>query len=342
MSMKLSRRSLLSRTSIVAAGVIASPAILHRPAYAAEFTYKCGTALPDGHPMVIRGREAAGKIKEESSGRLDITFYTNSVLGQDTSMISQTIAGALEMYCLPIDLLAPKNQACGIFGVGFAFDGYTHAWEAMDGDLGNYLRDLAKGIGFHCIEKTPDHGFRQITMKAKPIKSPDDLKGIKIRLPVAPYLIALFQALGASPTPINFGEVYSALQTGLVDGQENPLILIDTAKLYEVQKYCSMTNHVWACIHYSFGKPYWDKLPNDLKDLSTRHFNAAAMTERDDWQKMTAEETTNLTGKGLTFNTPDIKPFQEVLKKAGFYGEMKKKSGDKAWALLEKYVGPLA
>jgi TRAP-type transport system periplasmic protein len=218
MSMKLSRRSLLSRTSIVAAGVIASPAILHRPAYAAEFTYKCGTALPDGHPMVIRGREAAGKIKEESSGRLDITFYTNSVLGQDTSMISQTIAGALEMYCLPIDLLAPKNQACGIFGVGFAFDGYTHAWEAMDGDLGNYLRDLAKGIGFHCIEKTPDHGFRQITMKAKPIKSPDDLKGIKIRLPVAPYLIALFQALGASPTPINFGEVYSALQTGLVDG----------------------------------------------------------------------------------------------------------------------------
>jgi TRAP-type C4-dicarboxylate transport system substrate-binding protein len=155
-------------------------------------------------------------------------------------------------------------------------------------------------------------------------------------------LIALFKALGASPTPINFGEVYSALQTGLVDGQENPLILIDTAKLYEVQKYCSMTNHVWACIHYTFGNPYWDKLPNDLKDLSTKHFNAAAMTERDDWQRMTADETKNLTGKGLTFNTPDIKPFQEVLKKAGFYGEMKKKSGDKAWALLEKYVGPLA
>ena len=209
-------------------------------------------------------------------------------------------------------------------------------------NLVHYLRDLAKGIGFHCIEKTPDHGFRQITMKAKPIKSPDDLKGIKIRLPVAPYLIALFQALGASPTPINFGEVYSALQTGLVDGQENPLILIDTAKLYEVQKYCSMTNHVWACIHYSFGNLYWDKLPNDLKDLSTRHFNAAAMTERDDWQKMTADETKNLTAKGMAFNTPDVKPFREALKKAGFFGDMKKKSGDKAWGLLEKYVGPLA
>ncbi len=94
--------------------------------------------------MVIRGREAAAKIKEESGGRLEITFYTNSVLGQDTAMISQTIAGALEMYCLPIDLLAPKNEACGIFGVGFAFDGYKHVWEAMDGELGNYLRDIAE------------------------------------------------------------------------------------------------------------------------------------------------------------------------------------------------------
>src|ERR1700683_3622743 len=164
--MNLTRRILLSRASIAAAGARASTRILHGPGHAAEFTYKCGTALPDGHPLVIRGREAAGKIKEESGGRLDITFYTNSVLGQDTAMISQAIAGALEMYCLPIDLLAPKNEACGIFGVGFAFDGYTHCWEAMDGDLGNYLRDIAKGIGFHCIDKTPDHGFRQITMEA--------------------------------------------------------------------------------------------------------------------------------------------------------------------------------
>ena len=340
--MTLTRRTVLSRASLAAAGAIAAPAILHWPAYAAEFAYKCGTALPDGHPLVIRGREAATKIKEESGGRLDITFYTNSVLGQDTAMISQAIAGALEMYCLPIDLLAPKNEACGIFGVGFAFDGYNHVWDAMDGELGGYLRGIAEQIGFHCIEKCPDHGFRQITMKSKAINGPDDLKGVKIRLPVAPYLIALFQALGASPTPINFGEVYSALQTGLVDGQENPLILIDTAKLYEVQKYCSLTNHVWAGIHYSFGNPYWKKLPPDLQQLSEKHLNAAALTEREDWQKMTKEEVQNLTGKGMVFNTPDVKPFQEVLKKAGFYGEMKQKSGDKAWALLEKYVGPLA
>jgi TRAP-type transport system periplasmic protein len=340
--MTLTRRSLLSRASLAAAGAVASPAVMHWPANAAEFTYKCGTALPDGHPMCLRGREAMAKIKEESGGKLDFTLYTNSVLGQDTAMISQAIAGALEMYFLPIDLLAPKNEACGIFGVGFAFANYDHIWEAMDGELGAHLRGIAEQIGFHCMEKCPDHGFRQITSKTKPINTPDDLKGMKIRLPVAPYLIALFKALGASPTPINFGEVYSALQTGLVDGQENPLILIDTAKLYEVQKFCSITNHVWSGIHYSYSNPAWKRLPPDLQQLSGKHFDDAALAEREDWQKMTKEETQNLTGKGMTFNNPNTKPFQEVLKKAGFYAEMRKKSGDKAWALLEKYIGPLA
>ncbi len=335
--MKWSRRRLLA----AAAAGVAAPAILHWPADAAQFTYKCGTALPDGHPMCIRGREAMQAIKEQSSGRLDITLYTNSVLGQDTAMISQAIAGALEMYYLPLDLLAPKNPAFGVFGIGFIFANYEHIWPSMDGDLGDYLRGLAGQIGFQVVHNCYDHGFREITTRTKPIETPADLKGFKIRLPVAPYLIALFQHLGASPTPINFGEVYSALQTGVVDGQENPLVLIETAKLYEVQKYCSMTNHVWAGIHVSFGNAAWQQLPPDLQELADQEFNAKALLERVDWQKMTADETNTLKSKGMAFNSPDTKPFQEELKKTGFYPDMKQKSGDKAWALLEKYVGNL-
>src|ERR1700737_1834972 len=118
-------------------------------------------------------------------------------------------------------------------------------------------RGIAEQIGFHVVHNCYDHGFREITTRTKPIEKQEDLKGFKIRLPVAPYFIALFQRLGASPTPINFAEVYSALQTGVVDGQENPLVLIDTAKLYEVQKYCSMTNHIWSGIHISFSNIAW-------------------------------------------------------------------------------------
>jgi TRAP-type transport system periplasmic protein len=339
MSMKVARRTLLSRAAATAIGAVA-PVILRWPANAAEFTYKCGTALPDGHPMCVRGREAMKAIKEQSDGRLDITLYTNSVLGQD--MAAQTIAGTLEMYFLAIDLLAPRNPAFGIFGVGYAFLGYDDIWKAMDGDLGNHLRNLAHHIGFRVVRNCYDHGFREVTTRTKPIQTPADLNGLKIRLPVAPYLIALFQHLGASPTPMNFGEVYSALQTGLVDGQENPLVLIDTAKLYEVQKYCSLTNHTWAGIHVSFGNLAWQRLPRDLQQLADAEFNAKALLERADWQAMTMNETKILESKGMVFNSPDTKSFQAELRKSGFYADMKNEAGDQAWALLEQYVGPLA
>jgi tripartite ATP-independent transporter DctP family solute receptor len=211
----------------------------------------------------------------------------------------------------------------------------------MDGEFGDMLRAAAEQIGLLCMPKGYDHGFRQVTTRTKPINSPDDLHGFKIRLPVAPYLISLFRHLGASPTAINFNEVYSALQTGIVDGQENPLVLIDTAKLYEVQKYCSQTNHVWSGFHTSFNVAAWKKLPPDLQEICQRNFAAASVVQREDFIAMTTIEQQNLTAKGLTFNSPDNKPFREVLAKSGFYPDMKKLAGDKAWALLEKYVGPL-
>jgi TRAP-type transport system periplasmic protein len=332
----------LSRRHVIqgAAGIGAAT-ILHWPANAAEFSYKLGASAPMEHPAMARQQEAANKIKQDSNGRLEITIYPNSVLGGDTAMIAQAISGAMEMYNLPVDLLASRNPVCGLAGVGFAFPDYPHVWAAMDGEFGDMLRAAAEQIGLLCMPKGYDHGFRQITTRTKPITSPDDLRGFKIRLPVAPYLISLFRHLGASPTAINFNEVYSALQTGIVDGQENPLVLIDTAKLYEVQKYCSQTNHVWSGFHTSFNVAAWKKLPPDLQEICQRNFAAASVVQREDFIAMTTIEQQNLTTKGLTFNSPDTKPFREVLAKNGFYPDMKKVAGDKAWALLEKYVGPL-
>ena len=256
-------------------------------------------------------------------------------------MISQAISGALEMYILPIDLLAPRNPVCGILGVGFAFPDYDHVWAAMDGDLGNMLRGVAEQIGFYCLDKGYDHGFRQITTRTKPITSPADLRGFKIRLPVAPYLISLFRHLGASPTAINFNEAYSALQTGIVDGQENPLVLIDTAKLYEVQKYCSLTNHVWSGFHVSFNVAAWKRLPPDLQEIVHRNFTEAATGAapglRDDDEDRTAEPD----GQGPDVQCARPQAVPRCTVEDRFYPDMKKTAGDKAWALLEKYVGPL-
>src|ERR1700685_963859 len=146
----ITRRTVLTRASLAAAGALASPLILHWPANAAEFAYKYGTALPEGHPMVIRSKEAAAKIKDESGGKLDITLYPSSVLGQDTAMMSQAIAGALEIYGMSLDILAQKTPSAAIFGVGFAFPDYDTAWKAMDGDVGKYCRGLSGKDGLYC------------------------------------------------------------------------------------------------------------------------------------------------------------------------------------------------
>src|SRR6185312_13338766 len=116
---------------------------------------------------------------------------------------------------------------------------------ALDGKLGSYLRAQINKAGIVAMDKIWDNGFRQITTSRKPIVQPADLQGLKIRVPVSALWISLFKSLGAAPTSINFAEVYSALQTHVVDGQENPPAIISAAKLYEVQKYCSLTNHMW-------------------------------------------------------------------------------------------------
>ncbi len=334
----VSRRTLLCG----AGGGLAAATILRRPAHAAEFSYKFASVLPPDHPMMLRSTEAVAKIKEQSGGRFEITIYPNSALGADTAMLAQCVSGAVEMYALQGDLLAPREPAAGIIGVGFAFPSYKEVWPAIDGELGDFVRAQAEKSNMICLKRAWDHGFREITSRNKPINSPADLKGFKIRLPVAPIPISLFKHLGAAPTAINFNEVYSALQTGVVDGQENPLVIIDATKLYEVQKYCALTNHEWACYHVAFNMDAWKRLPQNLRDLAETVFDAAALQERQDWVASAQTLQATLKGKGLTFTQPDMAPFRAELSKTGFYPEMKAKMGDQAWSLLEKYVGTLA
>jgi TRAP-type C4-dicarboxylate transport system substrate-binding protein len=118
-------------------------------------------------------------------------------------------------------------------------------------------------------------------------------------------------------------------------------VLIDTAKLYEVQKYCSLTNHTWSGFHTAFNVAAWKKLPPDVQDIVHRIFTEEALAERQDFVTMTASEQQNLTTKGLTFNTPETKPFRVALAEAGFYADIRKTSGEQGWALLEKYAGHL-
>ncbi len=327
---------------ITAAGAAAGLPLGSVRAQNAEFSYKYANNLPVTHPMNIRAKEMVDAIRAETKGRVDIQVFPNNQLGSDTDMLSQLRSGALEFFTLSGLILSTLVPATSITGIGFAFADYDAVWKALDGELGAYVRGQISKAGIVAMDRIWDNGFRQITSSNKPIVTADDLKGFKIRVPVSPLWTSMFKALEAAPASINFAEVYSALQTKIVDGQENPLAIIATAKLYEVQKYCSITNHMWDGFWFLANGRAWDRLPADLRAIVAKNVNAAGVNERADVAKLNASLQKELTDKGLVFNQAKTDTFRDKLRKAGFYEEWKGKYGNEAWALLEKYSGKLA
>jgi tripartite ATP-independent transporter DctP family solute receptor len=291
--------------------------------------------------MNVRAREMAAAIKQETNGRFDLQIFPSSQLGSDTDTLSQIRSGGVEFFTLSGLILSTLVPAASINGMGFAFPDYSTVWKAMDGDLGAYVRAQINKAGLNVMEKIWDNGFRQTTTSTKPITSPDDFKGMKIRVPPSPLWTSMFKAFESSPTSINFNEVYSSLQTKVVEGQENPLAIISTAKLYEVQKYCSLTNHMWDGFWFLANRRTWEALPEDVRTIVAKHINAAGVKEREDVAKLNATLEKELAAKGLIFNKPDPAPFRDKLRAANFYTEWKTKYGEEAWSLLEKAVGKL-
>jgi len=338
--MTVSRRRLLA---VGAAGVLAGAVAAPRVARAqAQWSYKYANNLPDTHPMNVRAREMAAAIKQETGGRFDLQIFPSSQLGSDTDTLSQLRSGGVEFFTLSGLILATLVPAASINGMGFAFPNYDTVWKAMDGELGAYIRAQIAKANLVALEKIWDNGFRQTTTSTRPIVSPEDFRGMKLRVPPSPLWTAMFRAFDAAPASINFNEVYSALQTKIVDGEENPLAIISTAKLYEVQKYCSLTNHMWDGFWFLANRRAWESLPDDVRGIVAKNVNAAAMKERDDVEKLNATLQQELAAKGLVFNKPEAAPFRDKLRSAGFYTEWKGKYGDEAWAILEQSVGKLA
>ena len=332
------RRSFIQATA--SAGALATIGV---PVFAqgAPLSFKWANNIPATHPSTIRVREAAEAIKKESNGRVDIAIFPNNQLGGDTDMLSQVRSGAIDFFPLSGLILQTLVPLAGINGLAFAFKDYPTVWQAMDGDLGAFIREAISKVNLHSFDKILDNGFRNITTSTKPINTAADLQGFKIRVPVSPLWTSMFKAFGAAPTGINFSEVYSALQTKVVEGQENPLAIIDIAKLYEVQKYCSMTGHMWDGQWVLANGRRWAATPPDVQALITKHVTDAVMKQRDDIRRLNNGLEAQLKAKGLVFNYPDVKSFRDTLSKAGFYKEWREKFGAEALAKLEKYSGKL-
>ncbi len=198
----------------------------------------------------------------------------------------------------------------------------------------------AKGI--HAFEKIWENGMRQITTSSKPIQKADDLTGFKIRTPNSRMALDVFKSLGASPTPLNFSELYTALQTKVVDGQENPLANIEFARFYEVQKNLSLSSHMWGGYWLLAENEWWSKLPRDLADIVTRNAATIADRQRKDVMRLNDTLIGKLQTQGMNVNRLSAADRATMRAKLpDFYKRWKGEFGETAWSLLESYTGKL-
>jgi tripartite ATP-independent transporter DctP family solute receptor len=338
----VSRRKFLTLSGATALSMASIASPLVRSAQAAELRYKVGTDLPASHPLNVRLTQAADAIKKDSNGRFTLEVFANNQLGGDPAMFTQLRAGALEFFTLSgANVLSSLVPRASISGVGFAFKNYDEVFKAMDGELGAYIRGLITKAGLVVQDRIWDNGFRQITTSAKPVARPEDLTEMKIRVPVGELWISLFKALGAAPAALSFSEVYTSLQTKVIDGQENALAVVQASKLYEVQKYCSLSSHMWDGFWLLGNRPAWERIPSDVRPIISRHLNDYALLQRQDVAKLNASLEARLKSEGLAFNAVDVEAFQKKLRDAGYYKAVKEKFGNEQWDLLEKVTGKL-
>jgi tripartite ATP-independent transporter DctP family solute receptor len=335
--------SLTRKQFLLGAGAAAGTVALSGPALAARpITIKFGLDVPLDHPTTQNAIAAGKRIARETKGRVKLEVFPANQLGNDDHMLSEVRSGAIQMMGIGDNILSGLVPSAAIDNLGFAFKDIQTAWTALDGKVGDIVRGDIAQHGLYPMGRIWDEGFRDITSSTKPIKAPADLTGFKIRVPPSPISVSLFKHLGAAATSLNIAELYTALQTKVVDGQENPLGLIESQKFYQVQKYCSLTNHMWVGYWIIANENFWKGMPAADRKIVETAFNDQAPKQRAANNQLNTSIQGKLTQQGMVFNTTDPAQFQQALVKSGFYTEWKQKFGPALWGALEQYTGTLA
>ena len=210
--------------------------------------------------------------------------------GSDPAALKMLAAGEIQFFTLMGGILGNLVPAADVQQVPFAFRSPAEAHKAMDGPLGAYLGQEMEANGIHGFRVgTFDNGMRQMACATKPIVTPEDLVGLKVRIPAGQMFADTFRAFGAVPVVLNVNEIYDGLKTGKVDAQENPLAVVDLFRLYEVVRYASMTNHMWSGFNLLAHLPTWQRLPVTIRTVIERNVTRYVRAQRDDQRKLNAE-----------------------------------------------------
>ena len=320
-------------------GCAATAMLASSDSRAAEHRYRLGLSQPADSPNYVRLKEMADNVRAETGGRMQIDVLPAGQLGSDNVMLAMLQKNEMEMY-MGGNVFGPLVPVTEMPGLPFTFKSSADVFVALDGDLGEYVRAEMMAKGIYVFRRSFDNGFHHLTTSTKPIRTVDDLVGMKIRTPVQKMTVDFFETLGAKPMTFTLSELYRVCKERIVDGQTDPLGIVLLLKLYEVQAYLSLTNHWWSGFTLTANAQAWQALPSDIRAIIEKHAEAAALAQRKDIEKLNADALGVLRSKGMVVNEADTSGFRKPL--SAFYARWKEIYGPKAWALLEARVGKLA
>lgn len=292
----------------IAAGMLAGTAM------AADMTLKLGHLANEQNPWHLASLKFGEELKRLTDGRIEVEVYPNESLGKEIDLINGMQLGTVDMTITGESL---QNWApmAALLAVPYAYKSIEHMDEVASGEIGDKIKQqIIEKVQIRPIAYFA-RGPRDLTSN-RPIKSPDDLNGLKMRVPNVPLFVDVWKALGANPGPMAFSEVFTSLQNGTIESQENPLALIRSANFYEVQKYVNMTEHVRSWIYLTIAESTWNKLSKEDQDAVMEAAKIAQAYERDLFNKSLAEDRAFLKGKGMTFVEVDGAAFQAKAKEA--------------------------
>ena len=277
------------------------------PASAEELTLKFGHVGAPGSLFAVSAEEFAKRVNSQMAGKVKIEVFGASQLGKDQELLQKLKLGTVD-FSLPSSVMSSVVDEFGVFDMPYLVKDRDHMHRIENEIFWSKLAPLAEAKGYKVIAEW-ENGFRHITNNDHPITIPTDLKGIKLRTPKGKWRVKMFQAYGANPTPMAFSEVFVALQTGVMDGQENPFAQIYSAKFQEVQKYLSLTGHVYTPAYVLVGKKKWESLPKDVTSEIERIAKETQAFVYDTAAGMENDLLTKLKAGGMQVNEADKAAF---------------------------------
>jgi tripartite ATP-independent transporter DctP family solute receptor len=335
MVFKLSRRSVIAGATVVGSNIVG-------PMHAAEHTFVQYHNQPAGGTLNRNLVAMWEAVRSETNGRVVTTVYAenNKLPGGDPEAFQKLLAGEVQFFTLMGGIIGTVVPVAEAQQVPFAFASSRDAHKAIDGPFGRYIGEEMAAKGMYLFPVAGfDNGMRQVTTVTRPIAIPEDLAGMKIRVPPGQMIFDTFAAFGAQPVTTPANQIYNALKAGRVEAQENPLAIMEGYKLDEMIKYVSMTNHMWSGFNLMAHLATWQRLPDDIKGVIERNAAVHVRRQRVEQDKLNAGLRDVFSARGIAFNEIDQAAFQTRL--ASVYATWKEKLGSKCWTLLEAEVGKL-